>query len=375
MDLKKTHLFIIAQEPSGDLHGAELVKALKEKAPSLHVTAIGGPHMRELDVEMVGKMEDFMVMGFWDVLLALPRLIRLFFRVKRKILSLNPQGVICIDYPGFNLRLERSLRKSGYPGTLIHYICPTVWAWGKKRIPILAKNLDLLLTLFPFEPASFAHTTLTVKYVGNPLLFLIQNHAYKQISLKKDPALSLVALFPGSRDTEILRNLPLQLQAVKGLPVQIAISCKNFVLIKKILKEEGVSTATLIHPQENYDLMKHTDFAIATSGTITLELALHLVPTIVTFAIKRWDQFLAQKIFRIDLPHYCLVNILAQKRIFPELFGTELTLRKLQKTAATFLQEEKRDSCRKECAILPTLLKGDNPPQKAAEAILWKMLP
>ena len=135
---------ILAAEPSGDLHGAALLEALLSKNPNLKIAAVAGPRMRQFPIFPIGRMEELQVMGFTDVVAALPRLYFVFRRLRNAILRLNPKTVVFIDYPGFHLRLERSLRRHGYRGRLIHTICPTVWAYGKGRIATMAQNLDLL---------------------------------------------------------------------------------------------------------------------------------------------------------------------------------------------------------------------------------------
>jgi lipid-A-disaccharide synthase len=304
-------LFISVGEASGDLYGAKLAESLLKKDPSLKIGGSLGPKMRKLPIHEFFRMEDLCVMGFIDVLLSLPKIILRFYRTRKKILELEPKTVIFIDYPGFHLKLEKSLRKKGFKGKLVHFICPTVWAWGKKRIKTMEENLDLLLTIFPFEPKCFAHTKLPVRYIGHPLKEIIDNYSYKHFIDGK-----IIALFPGSRKKEIKRNLPLQLKVAKRLQaldptLQIAVS--------------KVQVPGTLYVEDTYELMRSSFLALATSGTVTLELALHKVPTVVTYATTKLDTFLAQKIFGIDLPYYCIVNIILEKMAFCELIGPTLT--------------------------------------------------
>ena len=199
-----TDLFISAGELSGDLHGAKLVEELLKAHPKLKIAAVAGPKMRAMKIKPYFRMETLSVMGFVDVFFSLHKIIKQFYAVRRKILELQPKAVLLIDYPGFHLRLAESLKKKGYQGKIIHYICPTVWAWGKKRIFQMAKNLDLLLTIFPFEPQYFSKTNLPVRYVGHPLISQMQPTILER---KK-----ILALFPGSREAQIEKNLPLQLK-------------------------------------------------------------------------------------------------------------------------------------------------------------------
>ncbi len=357
-------LFISTGELSGDLHGAKLIEELLTLRCDLKIGAVAGPKMRKLQIKEFFPMESLCVMGFIDVFLALPKLLRQFSAIRKKILELSPKAVILIDYPGFHIRLERSLRKKGYRGKLIHFVCPTVWAWGKKRIPLMAQNLDLLLAIFPFEKNCFAQTRLRVEYVGHPLALPIANFAPSG----KFQGKKILALFPGSRKTEIERNFPLQLRVAKRLrdldpTLQIAISKTQF--------EFNVPNALLVEPEDTYELMRASHLAIATSGTVTLELALHGTPTVVHFAIKPLDCFIAQKIFRIDLPFYCIANIIVQKLVFPELFGPNFTEGQLFFWAQKLWFEAKaRENCIEGCREVRNSLGMKKAIKEAAEMAL-----
>lgn len=359
--MSQVELFVLAAEPSADLHGAALIQKLLDFHPQLNIAAVAGPRMRSLPIQAIFKMEHLQVMGFLDVAFALPKMIRHFFFLRNQILALNPKAVICIDYPGFNLRLERSLRKKGYRGKLIHFICPTVWAWGKKRIPLMAQNLDLLLTLFPFEKACFKNTCLPVHYVGHPL-----TKAIPPPPQKTEP---LLGLFPGSRKKEIERNFPLQLDIARRLAaleanIKIGISCAH--------PDLPLSTDFEIFPPEKtYDLMSRCRLALATSGTATLELALHETPAVVNYAIRPLDAFIAKKIFSIDLPFYCITNIIANELIFPELFGPNLTEENFYLQAERlWFDRDARARCLTGCKKIRSLLGERDASYEAAQSIL-----
>lgn len=365
-------LFLIAAEPSADLHGSKLVEALLAARPGLKIAAVAGPLMRSLPIEVLFPMESLQAMGFLDVLSALPRIARQFFSIRKKILSLNPKAVVCIDYPGFNLRLEASLRKQGYQGKLIHYVCPTVWAWGKKRIPRMAETLDLLLTLFPFEKECFSSTSLRVEYVGHPLASQILP---AETAVQRSGS-NILALFPGSREAEIRRNFPLQLAAAKRLlacdpTIQIAISIAQSAF-EPLLRSFCTGTPVHFYPfNKKMELMRTARAAIATSGTVTLELALHCVPTVVNFAIRPLDLFIAQKIFHIDLPFYCIVNIMVSKSVFPELFGPRLVPDSLFFWAHKLLVDEQaRAEIRAGCTLLRESLGTQDGAEAAAKSVI-----
>jgi len=363
-------LFIIAGEPSGDLQGSKLIEELLKLHPHLKIGAVAGPRMRMHPIETFFPMENLQVMGFIDVLFALPKIIKQFRAIRKKIFQLQPRAVVCIDYPGFNLRLEQSLRKKGYTGKLIHYVCPTVWAWGKKAIPKMAKTLDLLIPLFPFEKKCFESTTLPVKYFGHPLVSAIRSFIPNPLFQKG----KILAIFPGSRETEISRNFPLQLKIAYTLQ-SLDPELKIAVSIAHPHREEQIRTlapnALLIPPEQNYDLMHSAHLALAKSGTVTLELALHHIPTIVNFAIRPIDVFIAQRIFKINLPFYCIVNIIGSKEIFPEFFGPNLTEHSLFNAAKKlWFDESSRKICMQGCNEVKNLLGEGKASVAAAQEIL-----
>jgi lipid-A-disaccharide synthase len=373
-------LFVFAGEKSADMHGAAILKSLKEERPDLQITGVGGPKMRAAGMQCLLQMEEFQVMGFIDVFFSLPSLLRHFYKIVREILRLQPKIVLTIDYPGFNLRLAKALRKRGYKGKIVHFICPSVWAWGKKRIKTLADNMDLLLCVLPFEPALFSHTRLTAIYVGHPLVEKLRTYTYKPFSLNCDK--KILALFPGSRKKEIERNLPLQLDACHALAdtfhIALSISDPQYTpLITSIVQKKGLSLGKqldFVSSEYSYELMRSAHLSFAKSGTVTLELALHKTPTIVTYAVTPIDAFIAHDLLRIRLPFYSLPNIIAQKEIFPEYIGKQLTKEGLLAHAHTLLEKQKYQDCQRECSQLSTLLGETNTSTTAAQQLLPLLL-
>jgi lipid-A-disaccharide synthase len=375
-----TRYFIFAGEASGDVHGSLLMQALK-KSSSPSFLGVGGPLMRQQGIEGPLQMEDFQVMGFSDVMLSLPKLGRQFFEVRNFILDKEPQGVILIDYPGFNLRLAKSLRKSGFKGKIIQYICPSVWAHGKGRIQTMSQTLDLLLTVYPFESACFTHTPLKVKYIGNPLVQAISNYSYdpiwkKRVGLEENKP--ILALFPGSRKGEIERNMPQQLEAAAKLQrdypeLQLALSCAQNKLqptLERTIRNSSISRFTLVPRTFSYELMRDSRLAMAKSGTVTLELALHECPTLVLYQLTSLNYYIAKYMLRLNIPHYCIVNILANKSIFPELIGKKICQNDLFLQLKNLHENEKaRRTIAQECASIRQLLGESDAQELAAQAI------
>jgi len=362
-------IFVLAGEPSGDVHGAKLIEALLQKNPSLKIGAVAGPRMRQFPIECVAEMETLQVMGFIDVALALPRIARFFFALRKKILELKPNVFVGVDYADFNLRMHRSLKKNGFQGKCVHYICPSVWAWRKSRVQFMEQWIDRLLTILPFEPDCFQGTKLPAYYVGHPLTEAVSQFTPDAEFRSRHDITSdqkVLALFPGSREHEVKRNLPFMLRTATTLQQQ---DPTLRVVISSPRNQQFVPD--ILHVSQNYDLMHNAHMALAKSGTVNLELALHKVPTVVQYVIKPWDLFLAQKVFRISLPHYSLPNLLLQETVFPELYGPHLTAESLTKEAeGLWFDEEKRKVCTAGCAKLWDVLGKQDASRLAAEHIL-----
>lgn len=378
-------LFIFAGEASGDLHGGNLIRSIQKEEPHIHLYGVGGPRMRKETFTTFLPMEEFQVMGLSDVLFSLPRLWKLFHKIRSYILQQNPDGVLLIDYPGFNLRLAKSLRKSGYQGQLIQYICPTVWAHGKERVDLLSNHYDLLLTIYPFEANYFPLTRLKVEYIGNPLLETIATHTYQENWLSKIniPRNSeIVALFPGSRLGEIKRHTPQQLQIATELKkrhpsLHFALSCGHDSLKDSLLEMIDKfplhlgKDISLIPADEHYDLMKNSRLALAKSGTVTLELALHKVPTVVHYELSTLNYLFAKYLLKLNLSHYCIVNILGRETIFPEFIGKNLSLNLIEGMLEKMLNTPGYcQEIKEKCSQIKESF-GDRPSnQSAAKAIL-----
>lgn len=379
-----TRYFLFAGEVSGDLHGSQLMAALKANDGNALFCGIGGPLMRAEGITGPLKMEDFQVMGFSDVLKALPRLWKAFYRVRDFILKTQPEITILIDYPGFNLRLAKSLRKQSYPGKIVQYICPTVWAHGKKRIQTMADTLDLLLTIFPFEEEYFSHTNLKVKYIGNPLVDNFHQWRYDKqwtSSIGLSSKAELVAIFPGSREAEIRRHIPLQLQAAMHLKQQLPqikfglsyASEALLPLLRSLVDKTSLKIGQdlfLVPPQFRHELMHDCQTALAKSGTVALELALHKKPVLVLYALTQLNYYIAKYVLRLNLPHYCIVNILGKREIYPELIGKHLcAAAATEKLYEIHTDEIKRASIQQACAEIIDQLGHHGTHHAAAQAI------
>ena len=383
------HLFFFAGEPSGDLHGSALMRKLKNKLPHLKLVGVGGPLMRKEGISGRLKMEYFQVMGFSDVLKALLRLGKYFYQIVKEIIDTQPDAVVLIDYPGFNLRLAKALRKRNYKGKIIQYICPSVWAHGKNRIKTLAANHDLLLTIYPFEKEYFNTTPLKVEYIGNPLVQNINKWKYNSkwrdhLNISSED--EFIALFPGSRSSEIARHFPLFLKCAENIKkshpflkfVCCYVNADQLKTMQKSLEQSSLKMNQnffFISSNLRYEIMQDCEIALAKSGTVTLELALLQTPTVVVYELSYLNHFLAKYFLRLNLPYYCIVNILAKIEVFPELMGSNLSHRLISDKLQTLYENvEQRKKISLECQTILNDFGDKHTHQAAAEAImgLWK---
>lgn len=346
--MKNKNIFIFAGETSADLYAAMLHVVLEKMLPTHHFWGVAGPSSRYA-IETYLPMETFQVMGISDVIKALPRLYRAFCKIKKEILKRMPEMVIIIDQPSFGMKLAKALRKQGYTGKIVQFVAPTVWAWKPERAAEMAKYFDLLLTLFDFEPAYFADTSLKTVFVGHPICELIEHDHGQSLSL--DPERPVLAIFPGSRPQEIKRNLKKQLEAAKIYtekhPATQICVCTTEQLPQNIIK---------VPFNARYELMKKADLAIAKSGTVTLELALHSVPTVVTYELSKLNHLMARYVMQLGkMPFYCIVNILAKKELFIEKIRPPVTAEDI----AAALEKIDHKACKEGCIELKQHVVGE----------------
>lgn len=378
-----TRYFLVAGELSGDLHAAHLVKELKKKEQEASFEGVAGPNMRKEGILPTFNMEMLQVMGFSDTLKALPRLLLLFYHIRKSLLKANPDCVIFVDYPGLNLRLAHALRKKGYKGKIVYYISPTVWAHGQSRIQTLVQNCDLLLTILPFEPKYFASTPLKTVYVGHPLIEAINNYPYKEgwhtlLGMKTKE--NILALFPGSRKGEILLHLSQQLQTAARLfsidpsiQVVIAVAQPDFkALIVSVIEKIAPTLPYFLVPSEGrYELMQDAKLALAKSGTVSLELALHETPAAIHYVLTPLNHFFAKHLLKLKLAYYSLPNLLANESVYPELIATPSTKERLFEAAfCLYFDEHEREKCKSGCKKIKTILGTQKASAVAAGSII-----
>lgn len=318
-----------AGETSGDMHGANLARAVKSLSPDAYLFGFGGPQMEKAGVKLVKNMLDYSVMGFGEVLVNLRRLFKLKADLVKAMKIEKPDILVLIDYPDFNWRLAAEAKKLNIP--VFSYIPPSAWAWRKGRAKKVAKIADKIVAIFPFELKVYEDAGADISFVGNPLLDNVKT------SLTKVEALHYfsineqddnILLLPGSRKQEIAKMLEPMLEAAKILQKEHA-QAKFFLPIAPGLDEIKISDTInkyglevkLCH-DKTYDLMNCCDFAIATSGTVTLEAALMGLPSVVLYKMSSFTYRIA-KLF-VKVKFFSLPNILVDKPILPELLQDEV---------------------------------------------------
>jgi len=317
-------VLVVAGEASGDLHGANLIRAAREHAPGLSFFGVGGRQMARAGCDILVSADDLAVMGLVEVAGRLPVIRKAFRRLSRILQGDNrPDLLLLIDYPGFNLRLARVAHAAGVP--VLYYICPKVWAWGRRRIRLLAERVDRLACIFPFEPGLFAGTGLDARYVGNPLLDEYEPGRPRQEYLTAvglDPGQPVVGLFPGSRRSEIRHIFDTIVQTARRLHDGHGI--RQFLLpvapsLDAARLQERIDAGELpvrLVTGDIYEIAAACDAVLCVSGTVTLQVALAGTPMAVIYRTSPLSYAVARRLVRI--PHFSLVNIVGGREIVRE---------------------------------------------------------
>ena len=320
---KNKKIFIIAGEASGDLHAAKLVEELQALDPNISFYGLGGANMRNVGVDLYMDLTEIAVVGFFEVLKNYNTFKRAFDLVLKKIKLEKPDAVVLVDYPGFNLRLAKKIKKLGIK--VIYYISPQVWAWKKNRIKLIKKYVDKMLVIFKFEKDFYKLNNVDCDFVGHPLIDSINTKISKDDFLNQhelDEYKLTIGILPGSREKEVSLLLPVMLSAANiikdDFPMTQFIILKAECIEKDLIKEYSTNNKLNIKIIENqhYDAINSCDLCMVASGTATLETAILQKPMVVTYKTSFLTWILA-KLF-VKIPNIGLVNIVANKKIMPE---------------------------------------------------------
>jgi lipid-A-disaccharide synthase len=369
-------LYFVAGEASGDQHGAELLKALREIRSDLEFVGRGGPRMKEIAGDNFMNWSDVAaVVGLWEVVKRYGYFREQFRNALREIADLNPDAIVLIDYPGFNLRLARALRKRSPKLKIIYYISPQVWAWNRGRIRQMAGYLDLMLCIFPFEAELYNQSGLPTVFVGHPM---IENLATRRTGERRQP--NLVGLFPGSRFREVRKIFPIMLEAARELvarhqQIQFEIAAASDSLaseIQKMLAASSLGERARIVVGDAAGTMRRASVGMVASGTATLEAAYFRLPFVLVYKVS-WPTYFAARLV-IKTEHLGMPNVLAGREIVPEFVQDEARPQAISAAVLKLLSEPAaRDLMTLEFDAIIAKLGESGASEKAARTIIAEL--
>jgi lipid-A-disaccharide synthase len=367
-------IYLIAGESSGDTHGAVLMREIARLTPDAQFFGAGGPQMKKIAQGEFIDWTQEAVVGLWDVVVKYPYFREKFYQMYREIRELNPDAVIFVDYPGFNLRLAHYLRRKQFSGKLIYYISPQVWAWNRGRIPRMAAFLDLMICIFPFEKGLYEASGLKTEFVGHPM---IEELDKQRIHEPRVP--NLVALFPGSRSREIKRIFPVMLEAAKllrtkdaALRFEASAASENAcVFMQKLVTDSGFGDIR-IGLKHSGELMQKASVGMVASGTATLESSFYLLPFVLIYKVAWLTYFPGRLLIRVD--HLGMPNILAGKEIIPEFIQHQaLPVRIADSVWKLYSDPAQREAMVSDMARIIERLGGKGAGRRAAEVVVREL--
>lgn len=362
--------YLIAGEASGDLHGANLMRALAEIDPQAQFRFWGGDRMEAVGGKLIKHYQDLAFMGFWEVVTNLRTILRNIDLCKGDITAYQPDALIFIDYPGFNMRIAKWAKRQGIPTH--YYISPQIWAWKENRIKAIRRDVDAMYVILPFEKDFYeGKHQYPVHFVGHPLLDAIA--ARREVSMevfKRENGLDerpIIALLPGSRKQEIAKMLSVMLSVVGSYhPYQFVIAgapSLGYDFYRQFIREENVHFVS----GKTYDLLSHAHAALVTSGTATLETALFRVPEVVCYRGNWISYQIAKRV--ISLKYISLVNLIMDAPVVTELIQGDLNTRNLKVELDKLLDPAYRDKLQRDYQALRERLGNEGASRRTAQAI------
>lgn len=365
--------YIIAGEASGDLHASNLMKALKERDPQADFRCWGGDLMEQAGGDIVKHYKELAFMGFFEVITHLNEILRNFKICQTDILLYEPDAVILVDYPGFNLRMAKFAKEQGLK--VIYYISPQIWAWKKGRIKKIKKYVDEMMVILPFEEEFYAKNGMKVHYVGHPLLDAVNRDLHQSeevLRFREQYELDdreIIALLPGSRKQEITAILPQMLKMIPLFPqYQFVVSVVDWQpaeLYDKYLKKYSVKKVK----GNAYPMLANAKAAIVASGTATLETAMIGIPEVVCYAGNELSYLIAKQLIT-GIKYISLVNLIMDKPVVAELIQHDYDTPHLRKELQLITEDESHIAAIKaDYKQLVTLLGDGSASAKAAEIV------
>lgn len=358
-------LYLIAGEASGDLHGSNLIKALRRESPGVEIRAWGGDLMQAAGATLVKHYRDLAFMGFFEVVKNLRTILRNIAFCKADVLDFQPDALVLIDYPGFNLRIAKWAKRRGI--RVIYYISPQIWAWHQSRVHDIRRDVDKMLVILPFEQDFYRKHGVEVAFVGHPLLDAVDSGRWTARHIVNRPP-STVALLPGSRRQEVSRILPAMLSVVRDFPEHEFVVAGASALPAEFYQPflQGFENVRLVQGK-TYELLAGAQAALVKSGTSTLETALFGVPQVVCYAGNPISFAIAKRV--VDVKYISLVNLILDRPLVRELIQGDLNRENLRAELAAILTAEKAADIRAGYAELREKLGAGGASARAAKKI------
>ena len=363
--------YLIAGEASGDLHGSNLIKALRQEDPQADIRFWGGDLMQAAGGTLVKHYRDLAFMGFAEVLMNLKTILRNIDFCKKDIAEFHPDVIIFIDYPGFNMRIAQWAKPLGY--RTHYYISPQIWAWKENRIKAIRRDVDQMYVILPFEKDFYEKKhDYPVTFVGHPLIDAIHDRQpTDEVTFRREHGLDerpIIALLPGSRKQEIKKMLSIMLSVVNDFPdhqfVIAGAPAQDYHFYEQFLQNKSVHFVS----NKTYDLLSISTAALVTSGTATLETALFKVPEVVCYKGSWVSYQIAKRI--ITLKYISLVNLIMDKPVVTELIQSDLNTQRIREELQKLLEPANRSRILADYDALETKLGGLGAAQKTAKLIV-----
>lgn len=363
-------IFMLAGEPSGDLHASYLIKELLDRQSDLVIKGWGGNKMSTAGAEILRSLDHLAFMGFAEVARNFSTILTNFRLCKKQISEFDPDVIVFVDYPGFNLRMAKWAKSKGYK--TVQYIAPAAWAWKENRVTTIKKYVDELLVILPFEKAFFAKHGIDAHYVGHPLVQEIADW-------KADPNFELsssgeknIGLFPGSRMQEIKLILPIMMELAKtktNYEFHIAVAPNLDIEIYQS-QISGIENVHLVS-DKNYDLLSKVDATVVTSGTATLEVAMFDVPQVVVYKTNPISYSIAKRLVKTEF--ISLVNLICEKEVVSELIQEELNLENLKVSITSIFEKKLRNRIMLDYKKVKISIRQENHSPNTAMVILHNL--
>ncbi|WP_207263180.1 lipid-A-disaccharide synthase [Desulfovibrio sp. Huiquan2017] len=356
-------------EASGDLHGAELMKAFRALAPDVSFTGMGGPAMEQEGLTTRHSMREISLVGITEILGGLPRILKLLGTIKNELAAIRPRAIVLVDCPEFNFRIARMAKKLGIP--VYYYISPQVWAWRSGRATFLREFVRKVICILPFEQDFYAGYGMDVAYVGHPLMDVLPLDRLDEMPVRDNR----IGLLPGSRTKEVSALLPVFADAARQLAG--AHPDLEYVLVRAPGLDESLLRSlwpedipvSFVSPDERYETFRSCRFIMAASGTVTLETALIGTPVLVAYKVSPLSELIARML--VNVQYISLPNLILGREIYPEFIGKKASAENLARTARTWLDDATAyDEIKNGLKVLRTMVGDPGAPGRAAQIIL-----